>query len=180
MFHFAPMKVQFVLFPSHRCSVENCHRLKWVSSGRQRVPYESTRLALGPRCECCPLGLCDNRILNHGHLPSPANWSYWHLEPPTAGERPLGEREREFKHCDSLTWEQPAALPVCPLCCCAYVCSRGAMGPLLHPAPHSATTRPNCPTATRTCTIGPSEAGSGISFSFWKSTLGQMPSMWGR
>lgn len=124
--------------------------------------------------------LCDNRILNHGRQPSPANWSDRRLEPPTARERPLGEREREFKRCDSLTWEQPAALPVCPLCCCACVCSRGAMGPLLHPAPRSPTTRPNCPTATRTRIIGPSEAGSGISSLFWKSTLGRMPSMWER
>lgn len=92
----------------------------------------------------------------------------------------LGEREWEFKRCNSLTWEQQAALPVCPLYCCAYVCSRGAMGPLLHPAPRSPTTRPNCPTATRTRTIVPNEAGSGINSLFWKSTSGRKTSMWGR
>lgn len=79
------MKVQFVLFPSHRCFVEICHCLQWVSSWR-RLPNKSTRLALGPRCECCPLGLCYNRILNHGRQPSPANWSDRRLEPPTVRE----------------------------------------------------------------------------------------------
>ncbi len=173
------MKVHFVLFPLHRCFMDICHCLQWVSSG-QRLPNESTHLALGPQCECCPTGLSNSRILNHGHQPSPANWSNWHLEPPTARERPLGEREWEFKRCYSLTWEQPVALPVCPLCCYAYVCSRGAMGPLRRPAPRLPTTRPNCPMEKRTHITGPSGAGSGISSSFWKSTLGRMPSMWGR
>lgn len=116
---------------------------------------------------------------NHGHRPGLANWSDRSLKPPTVGDL----RVSWHRSSNSLTWEQPAALPVFALCCCACAWSRGATGRPPHPVPLdllSPTTRPNRPTARRMRTIGPRGAGSGTSSSFWRSTSDQMRSTWGR
>ncbi len=176
------MKVHFVLFPLHRCFMDICHSppvsLQWTAAP-QRINTSRSR----PTMWVLPTGLSDQQDFKP--WPSAKPCELVRLASRAAHRKrrgPLGERgEWEFKRCDSLTWEPASSPAVCPLCCYAYVCSRGAMGPLRRPAPVHPTTRPNCPMEKRTHITGPSGAGSGISSSFGKSTLGRLcPSMWGR
>lgn len=138
------MKVRFVLFPSHRCFVEICHCLQWVSSGQQ-LPNESTHLALGPRCECCPPGLCDNRILNHGRQPSPANWSDRHLEPPTARETSGWARAgvQTLRLFNMRAASRPACLSPLLLCLCVLQRSYGTPSPPSPTFTHNQTKLPD-------------------------------------